>query len=134
MSDQVTMQQGNWRQFFTVKGAVKWMLAYRSRQTSLSQDLARGGSSRNMEALARAQATYARVLACLQPTMPEVDGENLTGRIDELVSWLCGDRSQDFLADEAGLTVHLLSKRVGKTERFVRVRMEEKDLLKERDW
>jgi hypothetical protein len=118
------------RQFFTVKGAVKWMMAHHTRLVSLQQNPERGGGGQSREKIVQAQATYARILSCLQATMPDVDSENLTGRTDELVAWLCGERSQEYLADEAGLSVQMLSRRVGKAERVVKERMRARGLLK----
>jgi hypothetical protein len=121
------------RQFFTVKGALKWMMTHSSRMTSLEQNLARVGGSANLRKIAIAHATYARILSCLQPTMPGVDEENIGTRADELVAWLNGNRSKSYLADEAGITEHWLSIRVGKTERIVMGRMRARGLIKPRE-
>jgi hypothetical protein len=121
------------KKFFTVAGALKWMMAHSARQTSLEQNLSRAGGDADLKKMARAHATYARILSCLQPKMADVDGENIATRVDELVAWLNGDRSKSFLADEAGLTEQRLSKRVGKTEQIVKARMNARGLIKERE-
>jgi len=120
------------RSFRTVRGAMLWYAAQRARRQGRAINLEAVGAPRSQASLDEAEATYAKLCACLtvhDAADLDPDFGLYPLRLAHLLVWYRAERSQQHLADEMGLTLRELSKYCAFTESVLRRRMRERGLI-----
>jgi hypothetical protein len=110
------------RTFRTVKGAMLWYVGQLAARLRVNRDYEWGSTPRCEEARHVTNATFAKVANCLRGEPGE--------RVLWLVAWYeTTEGDGGYLAEQANLTRWAFVKRCKKTERTIRVRMEEAGIL-----
>ena len=123
------------RRFKSVKEAVLWYVAQKSRRSLRALPLESGSGRPRQEHVDQVQATYARLVPCLEQERDAADLDDeilLFGRrVADLASWYVSsaERGQQSHADEMGMTAVELAQYCGYTESIIRRRMRARGLL-----
>ncbi len=119
------------RQFRTVKGALLWYRNERNRRMGMGQDPGRVNAIGPRDEIVKRDLTFGLVAACLKPETGKA--AVLTApMLQRLIGWFCTDRSKSMIADEMGLSEHVMSRLMGRLEWALAQRMRARKLLEER--
>lgn len=120
------------RQFQTVAGAMLWYAERRSRKEGSAIPLEVGVVPRSEHERAVAEATYAKIAACLAERDPAdyaFDPPLTEWRIASYLHWCRSDESTHDLADRAGMTGPVFDRERRRTRNLLRRRFREAGLL-----
>lgn len=122
------------RRFRSVKGALLWYAAQLARRLRVNRGYDEGCPT-SRERIDQTNATFAAIAACLSAYHPaDIESPIPGAHIVWLVAWYettWGDG--EFLAQQAGLSRWVFTRRCRKTERALWRRMEEAGLMEERE-
>jgi len=120
------------RTFKTVKGALLWYQQERARREVQGQNMEGSRGGRERGAIERDRLAFGLLACCLQPAPAEDEHDPLKKTpLLQLMHWILEYRKHS-LADELGLTEHVMSKRMGYLESRLARRMRDRGLLMER--